>query len=58
MKAQGAQAASMLRASSYGWRAMLATGFLPTPTDYYYIGARFENHLRLDGVRRLQVLLR
>jgi GNAT superfamily N-acetyltransferase len=58
MEAEGAKAAMMLHGSSYGWRTMLAAGFLPTPTEYYYIGARFQDHLRLDGVRQLQVLLR
>ena len=58
MQAEGAQAAVMLRGSCYAWRTMLAAGFLPLPTEFYYIGARFDDHLRLDGVRRLQVLLR
>ena len=58
MREEGAQAAIMVRGSSYGWLAMLAAGFLPMPTDHYYIGARFDDDLRLDGVRRVQILLR
>ncbi len=58
MHAAGAQAAIMLRGSPYGWRTLLAAGFLPMPADQYYIGARFNHRLRLDGVRQMQVLLR
>jgi hypothetical protein len=58
MAAGGAKAAMMLRGSSYAWREMLGAGFLPGPPEYYYIGARFENNLGLNGVKRLQVLLR
>jgi GNAT superfamily N-acetyltransferase len=58
MEDDGAKAAIMLRTSPYGWRAMLATGFLPTPPDEYYIAAQFQDDLRLNRVRRLQVLWR
>lgn len=58
MEAAGAQAAMMLRGSHYGRRELWGAGFLPTPTEYYFIGARFRDNLRLDGVRSLQVVLR
>lgn len=58
MQADGAKAAMMLRGSSYGWRTLLAAGFLPTPVENYYIGAPFQDNLRLEGVRHLQVLFR
>lgn len=58
MAARGAKAAMMLRASTYGRREMWVAGFLPTPTEYYFLGAPFHDGLRLDGVRQLQVVLR
>lgn len=58
MADQGAMAAMMLRGSAYGWRELAAAGFLPMPSDHYYIGVRFQQDLRIDRVRRLQVLFR
>jgi GNAT superfamily N-acetyltransferase len=58
MAATGVKAAMLLRGSSYGWQELLAAGFLPMPADHYFIGATFGNHVNLEGVRRLQVLLR
>jgi hypothetical protein len=58
MQAGGAKAAIMLRCSSYGWRTMFDTGFLPMPHNHYYIGVRFRQDLCLDRVRQMQVLLR
>jgi len=58
MVADGAQAAMMLRGSSYAWRELVRAGFLPLPPEYYYVGMTTREGVPLDGVRRLHVLWR
>ena len=58
MRADGAQAAVALRGSWKRWRDLVAAGFVPTPTEFYFVAMPTQSDLPLAGVRRLNVVWR
>lgn len=55
---EGAQGAGMLRTSFSRWRDMAGAGFFPMLPEYYFCGTRMQEGIRLDGIRRMQVIWR
>jgi GNAT superfamily N-acetyltransferase len=58
MHDDGAKGATALRGSWTHWRELVAAGFMPTPTEFYYVALPTRDDVPLSGVRRLNVVWR
>ncbi|NLX99748.1 MAG: GNAT family N-acetyltransferase [Rhodopirellula sp.] len=58
MEQDGLIAATMIRGSWNGARALLAAGFLPLQPEYHLVGIKHREDISFDKIRRLQVLWR